>query len=165
LWREFTIPETRWSLSICQTEWGPQTTDAADALDGVLHIRCLLMGIGPVCLRVRIVVTKTPQKELARCRCQRLPRAFRGILPWLVLAVVVHGRHASVLEDLHNRARIEHVLIVGVQLHPRWVLECVEAELQVVRKVGLHLEELEVYASLLSHEDDEASDILVVAMC
>ena len=41
----------------------------------------------------------------------------------------------------------------------------VEAELEVFRKVGLHLEKLEVYLPLLSHEDDEAGNVLVVAMC
>ena len=114
---------------------------------------------------VRIVVAKAPEKELARCRRQCFPWPLGWVLPRLVLTAVVHGRHVSVLEDFHNLARIEHVLIVGVQLHPRRVLECVEAELEVVRKVGLHLEKLEVYVPLLTHEDDKAGNVPVVAVC
>ena len=112
-----------------------------------------------------MVVAKTPQEELARCRRQRLPRTLRGVLPRLVLAAVVHGRHLPVLEDLGNLTGVEHVFVVGVHLHPRWVTDRVEAEFEMVREVGLLPEELQVYASLLSHKDEETSDPSVVTVC
>ena len=46
LWGEFTIPEARRGLGIRQAERSPQAADASDALDSILHIRCLLVGVG-----------------------------------------------------------------------------------------------------------------------
>ena len=121
LWGEFTIPEARRGLGVRQAEWSPQAADASDALDSILHIRCLLVGVRPVSLGVGMAVAKTPQEELARCRRQCLPRTLRRILPRLVLAAIMHRRHSSVLKDLGNLARVEHVFVVGVHLHPRRV--------------------------------------------
>ena len=75
-------------------------------------------------------------------------------------AICLSLRILATLQELST-----YSLSVYIYLHPRWVTDRVEAEFEMVREVGLLPEELQVYASLLSHKDEETSDPSVVTVC